>query len=613
MEDALTSATTTGTGTGGGETPVVVVGAGATGATLALLLARQGVRTVVMERRSTPLLHPAAHVLSARSFEIWHQASPRLCEEISARVPPIDTVSRIQWRSTFAAEPLGEIDLLSQPDRLAEVQGHSEHLISHVGQHVLMPLLWDALRREELVDLRLGTTVTGLSASPDGRRVVEAVDVDGRSSSVRATWVVGADGANSVVRDLVGTRMQGDVLANMGSVFFRSADRFTGPGPVPMLSWIYRPDFCGVLISHADDHYVLMGAFVHPGQDMSRDPDGFWRRKLPQVLGESVETEIRSTGTWLMRSEMAGTFRSGRVLLAGDAAHRFPHTGGFGLNSGVQDAHNLAWKLGAVLRGAPDALLDTYEVERRPVVETFARQSVDNHFLLDRVTAKVGVTNRALQRATLGLRRPPLSWLPDRVAVPLVERLTDLQMRQTAVLTAPGRRGDAARRHMATTIPDQLEHFVSTGLELGYQYRSTLVDSADAVVPLADVTRYTPTTEPGSRIPHVLVRTDAGDVAVHASLPLDALTLVTPDPDAWEAALAAADHGAHVHVRALARVDDRRALELLDVGTEGAVLVRPDGHVAWRSQTSAARDAERLLTHLRRTWRDVLPTHAVRS
>lgn len=599
MEDALNDA------------PVVVVGAGATGATTALLLARLGIRSVVLERRATPLLHPAAHVLSARSFEIWHQASPRLCREISAQVPPIETVSRIQWRSTFTAEPLGEIDLLSEPDRLAEVQSHSEHLISHVGQHLLMPLLWDALEREELVDLRLGTTVRGVEAAAGGGcavETVETVDGEGRAATIRTPYVVGADGANSTVRDLVGVPMEGSVLANMGSVFFRSTDRFTGPGPVPMLSWIYQPDFCGVLISHADDHYVLMGAFVHPGQEMPRDPDAYWRRLLPRVLGEGVVTQIRSTGTWMMRSELARSFRSGPVLLAGDAAHRFPHTGGFGLNSGVQDAHNLAWKLAAVLRGAPADLLDTYEAERRPVVQTFAEQSVANHFLLDRVTSKVGVTNRSLQQATLGLQKPPLSWLPDRVAVPLVERLTARQMGRTAVLTAPGPRGDRARQHMASTIPEQLEHFVSTGLELGYQYRSALVDHADPIVPLADVTRYAPTTEPGSRIPHVLVQGPGGDVGVHADLPLDALTLVSPDPEGWAEVLAASDHGVAVQVRALTVGDDREgSIGLLGVGAHGAVLVRPDGHVAWRSRGPADDEAGPFLRHLQRVWQDVLP------
>ncbi|MDF1706200.1 MAG: FAD-dependent oxidoreductase [Aeromicrobium sp.] len=587
---------------------VVVVGAGATGATTALLLARLGIATIVLERRATPLLHPAAHVLSARSFEIWHQASPRLCQEISALVPPIETVSRIQWRSTFAAAPLGEIDLLSEPDRLAEVQSHSEHLISHVGQHLLMPVLWDALRREELVDLRLGTTVQDVVQERGGACQVRTRDAEGRGETLRTPFVIGADGANSTVRDLVDVPMEGTVLANMGSVFFRSTDRFTGPGPVPMLSWIYQPDFCGVLISHADDHYVLMGTFVHPAQEMPRDPEAYWRRLLPRVLGEDVVTEIRSTGTWIMRSELAATFWSGSVLLAGDAAHRFPHTGGFGLNSGVQDAHNLAWKLAAVLRGAPADLLDTYEDERRPVVRTFADQSVANHFLLDQVTAQVGVTNRALQRATLGLSRPPLTWLPHRLLVPLVERLTAREMARTAVLTDPGPRGERAREHMAVTIPEQLEHFVSTGLELGYQYRSRLVDGSGPVRPLDDVTRYVPTSEPGARVPHVPVASDRGEAGVHAAVPLEALMLVTPDPDAWSDALKGVDHGVAVQVRGLAAGASRgRAIELLEVGARGAVLVRPDGHVAWRSPRSADEDAEPLLEHLRRVWRLVLP------
>lgn len=193
----------------------------------------------------------------------------------------------------------------------------------------------------------------------------------------------------------------------MGSVFFHAP----GPRPPgtirPLLSWIRQPAFCGVMIAHANDDYILMTAYLHPEQETARDSRRYWERTLPRAPG-STEVTIRSTGTWTMTSQTARAFRRGRLLLAGDAAHRFPHTGGFGLNSGMQDTHNLAWKIAAVLRGgAEDALLDTYEPERRPVVERFAEQSVANHFPLDEVTAPVGITNRTVRQTTEALALPP--------------------------------------------------------------------------------------------------------------------------------------------------------------------------------------------------------------
>ena len=121
---------------------VVIVGAGAAGATLALLLARLGIPSTVVEERRDTRLHPAAHVINARTLEIWNQESPELGDALEAITPPIDTVNIIRWCTDVRSEPIGEIDLLSQPDRLDEVRSHSPYLISHIGQHLLMPVLW---------------------------------------------------------------------------------------------------------------------------------------------------------------------------------------------------------------------------------------------------------------------------------------------------------------------------------------------------------------------------------------------------------------------------------------------------------------------------------------
>jgi 2,4-dichlorophenol 6-monooxygenase len=133
---------------------LVIVGAGASGCTLALLLARYNIGSTVIEDRLEPRLHPAAHVINARTLEIWNQASPELGGALATITPPIDTVNIIRWCTDVHSDPIGEIDLLSQPDRLAEVRSHSSYLISHIGQHLLMPLLWQALEREPLVDFR---------------------------------------------------------------------------------------------------------------------------------------------------------------------------------------------------------------------------------------------------------------------------------------------------------------------------------------------------------------------------------------------------------------------------------------------------------------------------
>jgi 2,4-dichlorophenol 6-monooxygenase len=563
---------------------IVIVGAGAAGSTLALLLARYGIPSTVVEQRTDTRLHPAAHVINARTLEIWKQASPRLLHAVEAITPPIDEVNVIRWCTDVRALPLGEIDLLSEPDRLAEVRAHSPFLISHVGQHLLMPAMWEALDDEELIDFRRGWRADMVDD-------VLTLQLPGQPPSTETPrYVIAADGANSALRDAAGIAMHGPVLANMGSVFFHAPNLYPEGHDRPLLSWIYHPRFSGVMIAHADDDYVLMTPYLHEAQAVARRSRDYWNRQLPHVIG-TADYEIRSTGTWTMTSQMAQRFRRGPLLLIGDAAHRFPHTGGFGLNSGVQDAHNLAWKLAAVLTSdAPDSLLDTYETERRPVVTRFAEQSTTNHFKLDEVTAPLGITNRSLHQATELMAKPWLSWIPGRVMATVADGLTHAQTSRTKRLLQQDSRGRRLRRRMAEAIPGQLEHFVASGLEFGYAYDSPLIDTlTEGPCPAGDVFRYHPTTHPGARLPHTFVLDDTGELRpLHNLIKATGLTLFTCCPQQWASRLPQSLTDVPIALTSLiAPTADSRAtmLDLLEIGEHGAILVRPDGHVVWRNQT----------------------------
>ncbi|MGU3293214.1 FAD-dependent monooxygenase [Williamsia sp. M5A3_1d] len=588
--------------------PVLIAGAGSTGATAALLLARRGIPTIVVDRRSDALTHPAAHVIHGRSLEIWREADPALAEQIAGLAPPIESVNLIRWCSDLHGPPLGEIDLASRPEQLARVTSHSDFLISHVGQHQLMPVLWSALDREPLIDFQRATRVVAVDHDADS--VVATMSTGER---VTARYVVGADGANSELREAAGIDMTGPVLARMGSAFFRAPGLYRAGGR-PLLSWIYQPGFAGVLIAHADDHYVLMNTYLHPDQEVARAREQYWARTLPEVLGDGVGFDIVSTGTWTMTSQTAETFRRGRLLLAGDAAHRFPHTGGYGLNSGVQDAHNIAWKLDAVLRGAAsDRLIDTYEAERRPVIDLFARHSVANHFELDSATRHFGVTNKMLQRATTAMSRRPLTWLPGRVAAPLADRIMRGGLARTKVLGSTSRWAQRVRDLVAGDIPGQLAHFVSTGLEYGYRYTGALISSEpgerEPAIGSDDVIEYRPNTRPGGRLPHTVIDTPDGP---RSTLELvdsatTTLTVFTFDPAAWASAL---ENAAEALSPLTTRVVDlgdatarESAIDLYEVGTRGAVVVRADGHIVWRTRGSAAESVPGFVDTVGTIWR----------
>jgi 2-polyprenyl-6-methoxyphenol hydroxylase-like FAD-dependent oxidoreductase len=587
---------------------IVIAGGGPTGCTLALLLAARGISSIVVERREEPLVHPAAHVISARSLEIWHQASRAVAEQICALATPIEALGSVRWCCRLQDAPLGEIDVAADPELLARLRSYSPFLISHVGQHLLMPVLWTALDRHPLVDFRRGASVERVCETPGGI-VVDIYPRLGPIEREGARYVIASDGANSVVRERAGIAMQGPVLAHIASVLFHAPRLFGADTRRPLLTWIYQPRFCGALVAHASDHYVLMTPYLHRGQAVVRDPGAFWNQMLPEVLGTSDGFAVRSTGTWTMTSQIASQFRRGQLLLAGDAAHRFPPSGGFGLNAGLQDAQNLAWKIAAIVDGeADDSLLDTYDPERRPVVERFAEQSVTNFFRLDDVTAPLGITNRAICQATAAVARPPLSWLPGRLLGLGCDRAARLQTRRIKMLLAGDARARRLRAQISAAIPGQLEHFVFQGLEFGYTYRGPLIaPEADTPLEQSDIVMYRPTTRPGARLPHASVLHDGRPVPVHDTLRPDALTLLTASVPQWTAALSGRRRPAvlPIVVTCLAAADpdgQDQLLALFEVGRQGAVLVRPDGHVAWRTTQSATEGSSDLYRFLEQRW-----------
>lgn len=587
--------------------PVIIIGAGGTGCTLALLLASYGIPSILVERRLSSLQHPAAHVLNGRSFEIWSQYSPALADEIMNHCPSEDEIGDILWCTSLLGKKLGRINLLADTKRVEQVKSFSPYRIAHVGQHLLMPILWRTVEAEPLITFIKETSLDSCldSFHDDGTGVtVTIAGADGKKTSLKSSWLIGADGANSAVRDKLGITMEGPVLANMASIFFNMKLDEVHPEPRPLLSWIYNPDFCGVMIKHADDNYILMSAFISPEQVIANGGGAYWEKIIPKAIGtDDVPFHIHTTGTWSMTAQLATAYGLGRTLLVGDAAHRFPHTGGFGLNSGVQDAHNVAWKLAAVLEGrATASLMQTYEAERKPVISRFASQSVSNHFKLDEVTRHIGIRNRDLMQMTRIFASAPASWLPKAIHGAAAELLMRQALRPTHFLNSDSFVGRWFRNRLGKEIPGQLEHFISTGLEYGFAYNAGLVQAEPTPQPLIEegITDYRPTTWPGSRLPHVVVQHNGQPTPIHDLIDRRKFTLVCANPKAWRKALSTitAEITLGISIVELSAVDSKNrqmAIDLYEVGEQGAVLVRPDQHVAWRTKDSADMAAQTLV------------------
>ncbi|MFD9517227.1 FAD-dependent monooxygenase [Streptomyces sp. NPDC059979] len=352
------------TGPGPDHVPVLVVGGSLSGLSAAVLLAHHGVGCLVVERRSGMGNHPRSRVLTARSGEVFRSLGLE---------PAIDTVSR-RPSGWFQARTLAD----PVYTRLGP-SGDPTRPISPAGsrlcdQNRLEPiLLADARRRGARV--LFGCELTSFDQDPHGVTARILDRSTGRSRTVRCAYLLAADGTHSPVREALGIELHGR----------RGEPRF--------LSTVFEADLDPVLHGRRPTAVVFPGREVLFARGTLREPlwehgipdspfaagasDGasddalgrFARDRLREVTGlPGLEPDVRSVLRWGASAVVAERFREGRVFLLGDAAHTMPVIGGLGGNTGIQDAHNLAWKLAAVLHGnAGEQLLDTYDVERSRV------------------------------------------------------------------------------------------------------------------------------------------------------------------------------------------------------------------------------------------------------
>jgi 3-(3-hydroxy-phenyl)propionate hydroxylase len=359
--------------------PVVVAGAGPTGLMCALALGRQGIPVILLE--GEPAL---AHDLRAGTF---HPPTLELMAPYGITARMHETGLRVrQWqirdlRGEFVAQfDLGLIaDITPYPYRL------------HLEQHRLTPIQLDILRRETKAEVRFGHQLTGFV--PHADRVDVEVTADGGTETIAAAWLIGADGGRSTVRKVLDIEFEG----------------FTWPEQFVVASTHH--DFAQhgfAMNSYISDPVNWAAVFKMPHEG----PPGIWRAVFPGASGLSDEAllapeaiepamqtivpracayEIRYKSVYRVHQRVAKTFRAGRVLIAGDAAHLNNPMGGLGLNSGIHDAINLADKLGRVWRGeAEDSLLDVYVRQRRSAtIEQVQAMSIRNKRLLEERDPKV--------------------------------------------------------------------------------------------------------------------------------------------------------------------------------------------------------------------------------
>jgi 2-polyprenyl-6-methoxyphenol hydroxylase-like FAD-dependent oxidoreductase len=528
-------------------TPVLISGAGPVGTTLALELASRGIACTLVEERTGVTPHPKATLLGARSMEIFRRLG--FADEVLAAGIPEHLPYYIVFTTRVATRELHRFNSATSangrtPEALARSRypesAWSPYAKTQIGQQALEPVLRAHAQREPSIRFLRGTRLESFEQDGTGVRA-SLVDVaTGARRVVAADWLVGCDGGGrGSVRAALGIRYvgRGAMRAN-ASFFFRSRDFLAlSARGVANLYFVFQPGSFGVFT--AIDGAELWNYQYYYLDPTRRIDTGEAAPILHGAFGRPFDFEILAINHWQHHQSVAERWREGRVFLAGDAAHLFAPTGGVGMNTGISDAENLAWKLAATIGGwgGPE-LLDSYEQERKPVAVRNSLVSASNS---------------------------------DRIDMVMAETPEDID--------ADGARGERLRAELSRKIRILARQFNSAGVHLGYRYFDSPVCVPDGCLePPDDTARVMPSTWPGSRAPHAWLADGRSTLDLFGA----GFTLLAFSAAAASAA-AAADFSTAARARGVPlrfeRIEDARIRELYE---RDLVLVRPDGHVAWR-------------------------------
>ena len=354
---------------GGGAGHVVVVGGGPVGLSAALLLGRAGIRCTMLERDVRTSTHPKARGVRPRTMELF--TAWGLADDLWAHALPVEANRFIYCDSLAGAEIARTPESDGRHDDVSPIGP------CRVAQDTVQRVLRRAVADQAGVIVRAGETVVAVADHGDRVAVRTAT-----GTCIEGDYLIAADGVGSTVRQLLDVPLDGDPVLGYGQSIYWLGDlgRWTAHRPCIQFHTGQRTGHpASIATVDGRERWVTM-VMQPPGAARPVPPTP---AEATEIIGRAVGADVRprivDIATWRISAQVARTWRIGRCFLAGDAAHSFPPTGGFGMNTGVQDVHNLVWKIRQVLAGAADdRLLDTYPVERIEVARSNARWSVAN-------------------------------------------------------------------------------------------------------------------------------------------------------------------------------------------------------------------------------------------
>jgi 2,4-dichlorophenol 6-monooxygenase len=572
------------------DTDVIVIGSGPAGGAAALLLATYGVPTVLATKYGWTANTPRAHITNQRTMEVLRDLGVE-DKALAAGTPP-ELMGDTVLCTSLTGPEIGRIASWGTGDRSAsEYTAASPCHMIDLPQTYLEPILVSEAAARG-AKLRLDTEFLSFTQDDSGVTARFRDRVRGDEFTLRAKYLIGADGARSRVAEQAGLPIAGQTgkAGSMNITFTADLARYVAHRP-SVLYWVMRPG------AHLGGIGMGLVRMVRPwnewlltwGYDIAQPPPevdaGEATRLVRDLVGDpSLDVEITSTSLWTVNHNYATEYRAGRVFCAGDAVHRHPPSNGLGSNTSVQDSYNLAWKLAMVLRGeAGEGLLDSYTAERAPV----GKQIVDR---------------ANLSRDQFGPIFAALGIAGDTDADGITAGL------ETCL--APTAEGARKRRELEQAIELKHYEFNAHGVELDQRYVSgaVLPDGVPAPVPDRDPELFhRPSTEPGAKLPHAWLVGPHGRRVSTLDLVgggrWTVLTGLTGTPWRDAAAKAGAELGLDLRTVRIGEPGVRDAYgdwsRLSGIDEDGCLLIRPDGYVAYRHPAQSPTPAKALLNALR--------------
>lgn len=517
--------------------PVLIAGGGPVGLALAGELGWRGIGCELIEQTDGAIASPKMNEVNARSMEICRRWG--IADKVFNCPFPADWPLDVAFVTSLSGY---ELSRLPRPGRSGQTAPpESPHRMQACSQIWFDPILREFAGGFPTVRLRHRVRLESFEQNAGGVLATVTDLASGQSERVEAEYLVGCDGAGSAVRRSLGIELEGQgTIGHPINLFFRTPNLIErcGKRPATFFLGIDETGLWGSLriIDPANGLWRLMV----DSTDGTATPDTVDRASyLRRALGGEFPVEWVDVNIWRRRSALAESYGRGRVFLAGDAVHQLSPTGGMGMNTGVADAADLGWKLAAVLQGwGGPRLLESYDAERRPVGE------------------------RAVRMATY--------FYKNSESFPKGSPVLSEQSEQGARL-----RAEVGERLLRAIGPE----FRTVGLQLGYRYENSPICADDGTAAPPDhPADYTPSARPGSRAPHVVM----GDGRSILDLYGRGFTLLRFPGPAEPSAIAAAA-GLRGVPLSVAAIDEPEAAALYG---RRLVLVRPDGHVAWRADTA---------------------------